>query len=187
VPGRPREFDSSLCFLDVSASKNLDYDDVVLSLRDDQVSSGMIRNAFNRRSVYICKLRYVARYHVHRAAYEKANPSRGGGAMLRASSKRRQPGCRKEQHGSSQIQQYRPPRGTSHFLVMRLRSRFRVAVGAVSCLSELVVILNSSPSHRQSIGVCLDRVASVPVPCSRPARMPRFPGGAKTHDRRPGK
>jgi len=60
VPGRPREFDSSLCFLDVSASKNLDYDDVVLSLRDDQVSSGMIRNAFNRRSVYICKLRYVA-------------------------------------------------------------------------------------------------------------------------------
>jgi hypothetical protein len=64
VPGRPREFDSSLCFLDLSASKNLDYDDVVLSLRDDQVSSGRIRNAFNRRSVYICKLRYVARYHV---------------------------------------------------------------------------------------------------------------------------
>ena len=72
-------------------------------------------------------------------------------------------------------------------LVMRLRSRFRVAVGAVSCLSALVVILNSSPSHRQVIGVCLERVASVPVPCSRPTRLPRCPVGAKTHDRRPGK
>jgi hypothetical protein len=60
VPGRPREFDSSLCFLDISPSKSLDYDDTVLSLRDDRVSSGRTRNGFNRRLVYICKLRNIA-------------------------------------------------------------------------------------------------------------------------------
>jgi len=32
------------------------------------------------------------------AAYEKANPSRGGGAKPRASSRKRRPGYRKEQH-----------------------------------------------------------------------------------------
>jgi hypothetical protein len=60
VPGRPREFDSSLCFLDISPSKSLDYDDTVLSLRDDQVSSGITRNGFNLRLVYICMLSHIA-------------------------------------------------------------------------------------------------------------------------------
>jgi hypothetical protein len=133
VPGRPLEFDSSLCVLDISASKSLDYDDMVLSLRDDQVSSGRTRNGFNRRLVYNCKLCYVA------------------------SNNRQFLGC------------------------------CDLASGTFSCGGQEVEAGARKGETTTSTTPAAALVTSEPVPCSRSSRLPRCPGEAKTHDRRPGK